>query len=769
MGEAPISPTDRLRTAVLGLPRFGPDRELKFALEARWRGETDDATLLTTAHAIRRRNRALARRAGIDVVPVNDFSLTDHVLDTALAVGALTRPLEGLAGEFALSRGDAEHRPLEMTKWFDTNYHYLVPVIDPDAGFALDAAKALAELAESGAEGEPGRPVILGPFSLLRLSKARDPRLSPVDLLADLVPVYADLLGRLAAAGARAVQLDEPCLVLDLTGAELGAAVRALGDLAAAVPGLPITLATYFGGLGPALKPVLELGLAELHLDLVRDPGQLAAALRAGRAGVSGLSLGVVDGRNVWATDPARVMPLVDAALDALGPGRITLAPSCSLLHVPYSVTRETRLAPEVRRWLAFAAEKLTELATLARAAVAGGPEREALLAPMAAVSASRRASALAHQPEVRARAAAVGPADTMRATPVGERAVVQRAALGLPELPTTTIGSFPQTAEIRAARRRWAAGELSEEDYRRFIADQIRSAIAWQEDAGLDVLVHGEAERNDMVQYFAEQLDGFAVTDHGWVQSYGSRGVKPPILFGDVSRPQPMTVGWWRIAQDATPRPVKGMLTGPVTILRWSFVRDDQPESESARQVALAIRDEVQDLEGAGARIIQIDEAAFREGKPLRASQSEEYLRWATAAFRLCASGVADATQVHSHMCYSEFNEIIEHIAALDADVISIEASRSGMELLDAFRRYDYPAQIGPGVYDIHSPRVPGPEEIEELLRLAEERIPRERLWVNPDCGLKTRRWDEAGPAVEAMVEAARRRRSAVTAGTPR
>ena len=767
MGEAPIGSIDRLRTAVLGFPRFGPDRELKFALEGHWRGEIDEAALQVTARRIRAHNRGLAAAAQIDVFAVNDFSLTDHVLDTALMVGAVRRPVPGLAGEFALSRGDAAHRPLEMTKWFDTNYHYLVPVLDPHAGFALDPSKPLAELRDAG---EGARPVILGPFSLLRLSKSADPAaVEPLELLPDLVRAYADLLRHLAYAGAEAVQIDEPCLVLDLTRRERESALRALGELAGAAAGLPVTLATYFGGLGALLEPVLGVGLAEVHLDLVRAPEQLETALRVCADTGVRLSLGVVDGRNVWATDPGRALPLIDAAVRALGPERVTVASSCSLLHVPYSAARETGLDPEVRGWLAFGIEKMAELTTLARAAVVTGAERESVSAAMAGAAVARRASALTNRPDVRARVAAIAPDDLRRPTPVAERAVIQHAALGLPELPTTTIGSFPQTPEIREARRRHREGELSEGRYRDLIAGHIVGAVAWQERAGLDVLVHGEPERNDMVQYFAEQLDGFAVTEHGWVQSYGSRGVKPPILFGDVARRGPMTVLWWRIAQSATAKPVKGMLTGPVTILRWSFVRDDQPESDSAWQVALAIRDEVWDLQGAAAGIIQIDEAAFREGVPLRRSERDAYFAWATAAFRLCSGGVSDHTQIHSHMCYSEFNEIIEHIAALDADVISIEASRSGMELLDAFERFDYPAAIGPGLYDIHSPRVPDAQEMEDLLRLAEERIPRERLWVNPDCGLKTRRWQEVEPAIAAMVEAARRRRSAVPEGAVR
>ena len=765
MGEAPVGPRDRVATAVLGFPRFGRDRELKRALERRWSGEGGDEELLETARAIRSGHRAAARAAGIDAIPCNDFSLYDHVLDAALTAGLVAPPAPGLDGYFALARGGGDHRPLEMTKWFDTNYHYLVPELDPARPPALDPTKPVAELGEAARDGIAARTVLLGPVTLLRLSKSRDPRVRPLDLLEPLVAVYRELLSALRRAGATAVQLDEPCLVQDLEPRELDAAESALAALAEAEPRLSLCVATYFGDLGPALDRVLDLPVAELHLDLVRGARQLGPALRRAAAGRGRLSLGVVDGRNVWVTDPERALTQIDAALAALGRERVVLAPSCSLLHVPYAVARETALDPEVRGWLAFGDEKLAELGTLAHAALTSGPERVELIAPMAAAVGGRRGSPRTRRPDVRERLAALE-GDRPRATPVGRRLELQRRALGLPELPTTTIGSFPQTAAIRAARGRLRSGELSPAAYRRLMEDEIRRVVAWQEDAGLDVLVHGEPERNDMVQYFAEMLDGFAVTEHGWVQSYGSRGVKPPILFGDVSRSRPMTVPWWRTAQAVTARPVKGMLTGPVTMLAWSFVRDDQPEPETARQVALAIRDEVADLERAGARIVQIDEAAFRERLPLRRADQPEYLRWAVAAFRLCSSGVADETQIHSHMCYSEFNEVMEHIAALDADVISIEASRSGMELLDAFRRVDYPGAVGPGVYDIHSPRVPTADEIADLLALAEERIPRGRLWVNPDCGLKTRSWDEVAPAIANMVEAARRRRATVAAG---
>jgi 5-methyltetrahydropteroyltriglutamate--homocysteine methyltransferase len=709
------------RTAVLGLPRIGPDRELKHALEAHWAGRAGADELHATARALRRASWERARDAGVDVIPSGDFSLYDHVLDTAFAVGAVPERFDGY---FAAARGTAGARPLEMTKWFDTNYHHLVPELAPDQEFRLDAAHWLEPYREARELGIETRPVVLGPATFLLLSKGVD---RPLDLLPALVPVYRELLRGLTAAGAREVQLDEPCLALDRTPDELDAILEAIAALAGEAE---LCVATYFATTGDALERLVSLPVAEVHLDLVRAPEQLEPALgaAAGR-----LSLGVVDGRNVWVCDPARALAQIDAAVAALGEDRVTIAPSCSLLHVPYEAARETGIDPAVRPWLAFAAEKLGELRAL--------KERRPWTLPPARVA----------DPAVRARVAALTADDYVRPVPAAERRAAQRARMPLPDLPTTTIGSFPQTAEIRAARRDLREGRIDRAAYERFLEGRIAETIRVQEELGLDVLVHGEAERNDMVEYFGEQLAGFAFSAHGWVQSYGSRCVKPPILFGDVSRRAPMTVRWWQAAQSLTDKPVKGMLTGPVTILQWSFVRDDQPRGETCAQIALAIRDEVCDLEAAGARVIQVDEAALREGLPLRRAEQAEYLRWAIDGFRLAVAPLRAETQVHTHMCYSEFGGFGEQIARLDADVLSIEASRSGMDVPD------YPNDIGPGVYDIHSPRVPSTEEIERLLELAEARVGRERLWVNPDCGLKTRRWEEALPALEHMMAAAR------------
>jgi 5-methyltetrahydropteroyltriglutamate--homocysteine methyltransferase len=703
------------RTAVLGLPRIGPDRELKFALESFWAGETGREELETTARAVRAANWQRARAAGIDVIPSGDFSLYDHVLDTAWALGAVDRD----AGYFTLARGDATHKPLELTKWLDTNYHYLVPELDRDRPFELDGSHWTGPLREAAALGIATRPVVLGPFSFLELSKGARRSLE------ELVPVYAQLFAELAAAGATEVQLDEPCLALDRTARELDA----VADAFTAFGGIEICLATYFA---PADPRVFGLGAAEVHVDLVRAPEQLRAASEA----LGRLSLGVIDGRNVWAADLDRALDMVDAAVAALGSERVTIAPSCSLLHVPYEAAREDL---KIRPWLAFAVEKLHELGVL-KAALGG--DRDALLEPSREVRAARRAAAQVRRRE---------PGSYERGAPYAVRREAQRARYALPELPTTTIGSFPQTPELRAAR--------TQPGYERFLERTIAEVIAHQEHVGLDVLVHGEPERKDMVEYFGERLDGFAFSEHGWVQSYGSRCVKPPILYGDVSRPEPMTVRWWRYAQSLTDKPVKGMLTGPVTILQWSFVRDDQPRRETCTQIALAIQDEVRDLEAAGCFAIQVDEAALREGLPLRREGRDEYLRWAVDCFRLTVAPARPETQIHTHMCYSDFDEIMEHIVRLDADVLSIEASRSGLEVLE------YPNGIGPGVYDIHSPRVPSVEEIERLLERAEQRVGRERLWVNPDCGLKTRGWNEVRPALANMVAAAHRRRAAVHA----
>lgn len=747
-----------VKTAVLGLPRIGRARELKVALEAFWRGDTPADELQRVASGLRRHQLTDAAVAGIDVLPSNDFSLYDHVLDTALMVGAVParfarRELEGVHLMFAMARGTPTVAPLEMTKWFDTNYHHLVPEIGPGTDFALDADKPLGELAEATRT----RPVLLGPVSFLLLAKSDRPGGRPLDELEPLLAVYEQLLGRLEAAGAREVQIDEPCLIGSLGADELDAVERSWRRMVAAAPALELALVTYFGGLGTAFQRVLRLPAREFHLDLVRAPEQLEWALDAVRDGAR-LSLGVVDGRNVWRSDLEAIAKRVAPALDRIGPDRVRLAPSCSLLHVPYSARCEQHLDSELRGWLAFADEKLDELVRLRDALAAGPAQRMRLLAPGREALAGRRRSSRVHDPQVAARLAELPELPDGRRSSAAERAARQARRLGLPPLPTTTIGSMPQTPEIRAARRLLGDGDLSQQAYERFLADEIHHAIERQERLGLDVLVHGEPERNDMVQYFAERLVGFAVTEAGWVQSYGSRCVRPPILFGDVSRLEPITVRWWRYAQGLTCRPVKAILTGPVTMMQWSFVRDDAPAEAIAQQLALAIADEALGLQRAGAAIIQIDEAALREGLPLRPADRPGYLRWAIDSFRLATAALDDDTQVHAHMCYSDFGEMVGDIVRIDADVLSIEASRSGMNLLESFG--GYPNQIGPGIYDVHSPRAPSVEEIERLLEGAERPIPRERLWVNPDCGLKTRTWDEVLSALEHLVAAAQHRR---------
>ncbi len=752
------------RTAVLGLPRIGPNRELKFALESFWAGRCGADELNKVAQDLRASSWEQARQSGIDVIPSGDFSLYDHVLDTAWALGAIPDRFgevsrQDLTAYFALARGTKSQRPLEMTKWFDTNYHYLVPELRPGQTYVPQAQHWTQPLQESGARGIRTRPVMLGPFSFLLLSKGLE---RPLDGLDDLVPVYQRLLGELAAAGASEIQFDEPCLVQDRTPAELDAFAESWAALASAAA-VDLCLATYFDGLDGAgsLDRVLGLTVNEVHLDLVRGTGQLARALERVHDRPTRLSLGVIDGRNVWAADLDAALGVLDTAVEVLGPDRITIAPSCSLLHVPYETSREAGIDPSIRPWLAFAAEKLKELRTLADALGASPDVRAELLAPSRQVMAARRTSGHTADPDVRERVRTLNPASYQRSAPARQRHATQRARMKLPEFPTTTIGSFPQTKEIRAMRRGFRTGKVDRTAYEEFLEAEIGRVIATQEGLGLDVLVHGEPERADMVEYFGQQLRGFAFSEFGWVQSYGSRCVKPPILYGDVSRPAPMTVRWWQRAQSLTEKPVKGMLTGPVTILEWSFVRDDQPREETCRQIALAMRDEVLDLERAGAQVIQVDEAAFREGLPLQRGAQEDYLRWAVDCFRLTVAPAGEGTQIHTHMCYSEFNDVIEHIARLDADVLSIEASRSDMQVLDVFGGgREGLNDVGPGVYDIHSPRVPSVVEMDRLLALAEERVGRERLWANPDCGLKTRRWEETLPALQNLVEAARLRR---------
>ncbi len=757
----------------LGFPRIGAKRELKRALEAYWRGDSSAAHLQEEAARLRHRHWQLQRDAGADSVPCNDFSLYDHVLDTAFLFDAVPQryralaDADPLAGYFALARGHQRDghdlHALEMTKWFDTNYHYLVPELHADQSFRLRGDKPVAEFLQAKAAGFQARPVLLGPVSFLLLSKSVDGS-DRLALLPRLVAVYAELLRTLKAAGADWLQIDEPCLVLD-QDAQARAAYRDAYAALDRVDRPKLLLATYFGVLGDHLALAASLPVDGLHVDLVRGPEQLddvLTALPEGRV----LSVGLVDGRNVWRTRPDEALALARRARDRIGAARLQLAPSCSLLHVPVDLEHERSLPPDLASWLSFARQKIGELRLLADA-LEGEPAAAQGLADARARIASRQASDQVHRDDVAARLAALQPGDAERASPYAKRRERQRSRLDLPLFPTTTIGSFPQTLEVREARAAHKAGKLSDADYDAFLEAQTARCVRVQEDIGLDVLVHGEFERNDMVEYFGERLDGFAFTRNGWVQSYGSRCVKPPIIWGDVARPAPMTVRWSTYAQSLTRRPMKGMLTGPVTILQWSFVRDDQPRSRTCRQIALALREEVTDLEAAGIGIIQIDEPALREGLPLRRSDWKDYLDWAVEAFRISASGVRDETQVHTHMCYSEFNDIIEAVAAMDADVISIETSRSRMELLDAFVKFRYPNEIGPGVYDIHSPRVPDKTEMLALLDKAIAVLAPEQIWINPDCGLKTRGWPETRAALTALVEAARdmRRRATVAA----
>ena len=754
----------------LGYPRIGLNRELKKALEGYWKGNLSREDLQQTAAEIRKANWRLQSEAGIEHIPSNDFSLYDQVLDTIAMVGAIPERYQSASGQegdqvdlgtyFAMARGVQNESGLdipamEMTKWFDTNYHYIVPELVPDQQFHLASSKALDEYNEAKALGIQTRPVLLGPISFLLLSKSTGEGDVSLDLLDGLLPVYEQVLAQLCEAGAEWVQIDEPYLMMDLSMEEKATFERTYQRLGKLTNCPRILVATYFGALLDNLDLALHLPIDALHVDLVRAPAQLADALSAVPKSLI-LSLGVVDGRNIWRTDIEKAAAFLERAVDQLGADRVWVAPSCSMLHVPQDLSLETELDEELRSWLAFARQKLDELVALGHIANHNAEQAADVVRHSRFVAASRAASGRIHNPQVSARLAGLTDDMRRRSAPYTERKAAQ-VDLGLPILPTTTIGSFPQTKEVRQNRSKAAKGQISEAEYEAFVKEEIKRTVRFQEEAGLDVLVHGEAERNDMVQYFGEQLDGFAFTQQGWVQSYGSRYVRPPVIFGDVHRPQPMTVKWASYAQSVTDRHMKGMLTGPITILQWSFVRDDQPRADTCRQIALAIRDEVQDLEAAGIRIIQIDEPALREGLPLRVAERAAYLKWAVDSFHLSADVVENRTQIHTHMCYSEFNEIMDSIAAMDADVISIEASRSKMELLDAFVNFQYPNEIGPGVYDIHSPRVPSQEEMEDLLRKALEVIPADRLWVNPDCGLKTRGWAEVEPALKAMVAAAK------------
>ncbi|MEH6309014.1 5-methyltetrahydropteroyltriglutamate--homocysteine S-methyltransferase [Olivibacter sp. CPCC 100613] len=760
-------------TQNLGYPRIGGQRQLKKACEQYWAGKIDRNELNQVARKIKEENWQTQRDAGIDLIPCNDFSFYDQVLDMSLLLGVIPQRYSAVLSDvkgnkeidlyFAMARGyqkdGLDITAMEMTKWLDTNYHYIVPEFTADQDFRVFYENIFAEhYAAKQLLGSKAKPVLLGPVSYLLLGKEKEAGFERIDLIKKLVPVYIEIINRLKQQGAEWVQLDEPCLVLDLSKKEKEAFDLAYRSIANRVSGVKLLLATYFDALADNTALAVNLPVTALHIDLVRAPEQLEEVLALAPAHLQ-LSLGVIDGRNVWKNDYEKSLHQIEKAVGKLGADRTIIAPSCSLLHSPIDLDLETALDPEIKNWMAFAKQKLKEVSDL-RQIIKGNDE--ALHINKQAIE-SRRSSSKVHQQQVKDRVAAITDADASRLSAFPIRQQVQHERFQLPLFPTTTIGSFPQTDDIRQLRANFKKGALSSAQYEKAIEQATIDSIRWQEEIGIDVLVHGEFERNDMVEYFGEQLDGFLFTKNGWVQSYGSRCVKPPVIFGDVSRPNDMTVRWSRFAAEQTDRPMKGMLTGPVTILQWSFVRDDQPREVTTNQIALAIRDEVVALEQAGIGVVQIDEPAIREGLPLRIAKRPHYLDWAVKAFRISASGVQDRTQIHTHMCYSEFNDIIEHIAAMDADVITIETSRSQMELLQAFAHFEYPNEIGPGVYDIHSPRVPSTEEMVLLLEKAAELLPARNLWVNPDCGLKTRKWPETKAALENMVAAAKQAREQI------
>lgn len=761
----------RLKTNILGYPRIGLNRELKKAEEAFWNGKIKVDELDDISKKIRLDNWKMLKQCGIDFIPSNDFSLYDQMLDLTLAVGAIPERYNAIknnktelyfAMAHGLQRNDNDVTAMEMTKWFDTNYHYIVPEFVANQQFILSDNKAIREYEEAKLVGIETKPVVIGPISFLLLGKEKEVGFSRLDLLDKLLPVYVELLQNIENVGAEWVQIDEPCLVTDLDEKTQRLYRKAFTYISQHTK-LKIALTTYFGSLDDNTTLALSLPVQALHIDVVRAPEQLDNILTNIPSNMI-LSVGIVDGRNVWKNDFQKSLHTIEKVVKQLGAERVWIAGSSSFMHVPCDLTQETdeqRLPNEVKRWLAFARQKVDELALLSElSSDNASDEAKKALATNQLDMGARASSDIINNEQVKQRASSVCDADTHRHSTYKIRSAKQREVLHLPLFPTTTIGSFPQTAEVRQWRAKHRKGELSNEEYDALLKEETTKAIKWQEKVGIDVLVHGEFERNDMVEYFGEKLSGFAFTQNGWVQSYGSRCVKPPIIYGDVSRPEPMTLSWSVFAQSLTNKPMKGMLTGPITILEWSFVRNDQPRAETAKQIALAIRDEVTDLEQAGIKVIQIDEPAIREGLPLRHKDWDTYLNWAVACFRLSASGVKDETQIHTHMCYSEFNDIINHIALMDADVITIECSRSQMELLNVFHNYCYPNEIGPGVYDIHSARIPSIDEMTQLLRKAMRHIPAERLWVNPDCGLKTRGWSETKAAIENMVAAAQQMR---------
>ncbi len=756
-----------MQTQNLGYPRIGGQRQLKKACEQYWANKIDLNELNQVARKIKEENWQLQLDAGIDLIPCNDFSFYDQVLDMSLLLGAIPQRYAPVLTEvkgnqetdlyFAMARGYQKYgldiTAMEMTKWLDTNYHYLVPEFTAKQEFRIFSEKVFGEFnAAKKLLGEKAKPVLLGPVSYLLLGKEKEQGFNRIDLIKQLVPVYVELINRLKQQGAEWIQLDEPCLVLDLSKKDKEAFEFAYRSIANRVSGVKILVATYFDALLDNTQLAVNLPVAALHVDLVRAPEQLEEILALIPDQLQ-LSLGVVDGRNVWKNDYEKSLVLINRAIEQLGADRIIIAPSCSLLHSPIDLDLETTIDLEIKNWMAFAKQKLNEVAEL-KLILKGN---DSLLQLNKAAIQSRKSSEKVHKPLVKNRVTAITEGDASRNSVFSVRQQLHINRFNLPSFPTTTIGSFPQTDDIRQLRAKLKKGELSLAQYETAIEQATIACVRWQEEIGLDVLVHGEFERNDMVEYFGEQLDGFLFTKNGWVQSYGSRCVKPPVIYGDVSRPDDMTVRWSKFAAAQTDRPMKGMLTGPVTILQWSFVRDDQVRETTTNQIAFAIRDEVLALEAAGIGIIQIDEAAIREGLPLRKAKHPQYLDWAVKAFRITAGGVQDKTQIHTHMCYSEFNNIIEHIAAMDADVITIETSRSQMELLEAFADFEYPNEIGPGVYDIHSPRVPSTEEMASLLTKAATLLPTRNLWVNPDCGLKTRKWPETKAALQNMVAAAK------------
>ena len=767
-----------IKTSSLGFPRIGANRELKKAVENFWKNSANtnaENELQQTAKSIRQHNWQLQKSSGINYIPSNDFSFYDHILDNIALFGAIPqrfiKPFNFKIGEtvgldllFAMARGSQKNNidvtAMEMTKWFDTNYHYLVAEFYQGQKFAISSNKIFDEFLEAKELGINTRPVIIGPVSFLLLGKSVDGS-NKIDLLDNLLSAYEDLFSRLKKIGVTDLQIDEPFLVTDLTKNDIQAYIKAYSHLKKFAGSIKLHLATYFESLEENLELALSLDTSSIHLDLVRGKSQLDTALSLINDKQI-LSLGLVDGRNIWVNNFEESIALGKTAVDKIGKDRVIIAPSCQLLHVPVDLNNETSLDAEIKSWLSFATQKLQEIVVIAKALNGETSSVKTQLDANKIAIANRKVSPLIHDQEVKKRVAKIDDSLLNRKSNFEQRKKIQKI-LNLPLLPTTTIGSFPQTKEVRKARSDFKAGNISQENYDNFIKEETKKTVKFQEEIGIDVLVHGEFERNDMVEYFGEQLKGFCFTKNGWVQSYGSRCVKPPVIFGDVSRPKPMTVEWAKYAQSLTSKIMKGMLTGPITILQWSFVRDDQPRKDTALQIAFAIRDEVKDLESANIKIIQIDEAALREGLPIRQKNWQEYLKWAVEAFRISASVANDKTQIHTHMCYSEFNDIISAIAKMDADVISIETSRSQMELLNAFVNFKYPNEIGPGVYDIHSPRVPSTEEIEQLLQKALKVLDPEQIWVNPDCGLKTRDWPETKQALQSMVIATQKIRASV------